>query len=172
MKSLVKYVEESLLDDFDDLEAASDKAVNDRILKNNLRINRMDCCGVRIKDLTGLREIKKYVKKQETERFEILTKRYIYSSSVNATMKPSPLECLFVDYVLNQEDPELIKDITHTGYMEKNPKVCDAIEKLIGPGWTYSVYRSTNMGGQYFYISIEIHDRVNGRFIKLNFSNK
>ena len=75
MNDLIKYIEESLLDDLDDLEAASDKSVNDRILKNRLQIHRMDCCGMRVKDLIGLREIKKHIKTQETTRFEILYKR-------------------------------------------------------------------------------------------------
>ena len=91
MKSLTEYIEESLLDDFDDLEASSDKSVNDRILKNHLQIHRMDCCGMRVKDLIGLREIKKHIKTQETTRFEVLYKRKPFSLNINSTMKPSPI---------------------------------------------------------------------------------
>lgn len=166
MKNLQEYIVESLLDDIDDLEAASDKSINDRILKNRLQIQRMDCCGMRVKDLIGLREIKKHIKNQETTRFEVLSKRNPLSLNINSTMKPSSLECLFVDYILNQEDADLLK-VDHTGYMTDKPKICDVIEQLIGDGFTYSVYRSK--GGTYFYISIEIHDRNNGRYIKLNF---
>ena len=50
MKNLQEYIEESLLDDIDDLEAAFDKSVNDRILKNRLLIHQMDCCGMKVKD--------------------------------------------------------------------------------------------------------------------------
>ena len=168
MKNLQEYIEESLLDDIDDLEAASDKSVNDRILKNRLQIRRMDCCGMRVKDLIGLREIKKYIKTQETTKFEV-SKRKPLSLNINSTMKPSPLECLFVDYILNQEDADLLK-VDYTSYMTNKPKICDDIEKLIGKGFTYSVYRSKS--GTHFYISIEIHDRNNGRYIKLNFQGQ
>ena len=171
MKNLQEYIEESLLDDIDDLEAASDVSVNDRILKNRLQIHQMDCCGMKVKDLIGLREIKKHIKVQETTRFEVLYKRNLFTLSVHATMKPSPLECLFVDYILNQEDADLLK-VDHTGYMANKPKICDAIKKLIGEGFTYSVYRSKNMGETRFYISIEIHDRNNGRYIKLKFQGR
>ena len=171
MTSLQEYIEESLLDDIDDLEIASDKSVNDRILKNRLQIHRMDCCGMRVKDLIGLREIKKHVKTQETTRFEVLSKRKPLSLNINSTMKPSPLECLFVDYILNQEDADLL-NIDHTGYMVNYPVICDAIKKLIGGEFTYSVYRSKTTGGTHFYISIEIHDRNNGRYIKLNFQGR
>ena len=168
MKNLQEYIEESLLDDLDDLEVASDKSVNDRILKNRLQIRRMDCCGMRVKDLIGLREIKKYIKTQETTKFEV-SKRKPLSLNINSTMKPSPLECLFVDYILNQEDADLLK-VDYTSYMTNKPKICDDIEKLIGKGFTYSVYRSKS--GTHFYISIEIHDRNNGRYIKLNFQGQ
>ena len=171
MKNLQEYIEESLLDDIDDLEAASDKSVNDRILKNRLQIHQMDCCGMKVKDLIGLREIKKHIKTQETTRFEVLYKRNQLMLSTHATMKPSPLECLFVDYILNQEDADLLK-VDHTGYMANKPKICDDIKNLIGEGFTYSVYRSKNMGGTRFYISIEIHDRNNGRYIKLKFQGR
>ena len=171
MKNLVEYIEESLLDDIDDLEAASDKSVNDRILKNRLQIHRMDCCGMRVKDLIGLREIKKHIKIEKTTRFEVLYKRKPHSLNINSTMRPSPLECLFVDYILSQEDADLLK-VDYTSYMTNKPKICDDIEKLIGKGFTYSVYRSKNMSGTHFYISIEIHDRNNGRYIKLNFQGQ
>ena len=174
MKDLQEYIEESLLDNFDDLEAASDKAVNDRILKNHLKITRMSCCGMRVKDLTGLREIKKYIKTSETTRFEVLYKRKPFSLNINSTMKPSPLECLFVDYILNQEDTELIKGINSTnstGYINgvENLKVIQAIEKLIGPGFNYHIYRSTYIDHTHCYISIEIFDKTRSRYIKLNF---
>ena len=172
MKDLGLYIKESLLDDFDDLEKEADTAVENTLLKGHLKIMRMDCCGMRVKDLTGLREIKKYVKKRETEKFEVLSKRYVYSSGANSTMKPSALECLFVDYVLNQYDPELL-EITHTGYMDvdtKKPKVIQALEELIGPGYKYNVYRSISMDKHFFHIAIEIFDYQRARYVKLKFN--
>lgn len=174
MKTLTEYIEESLLDDFDDLEKDSDKNVNDHTLVGGkMYVQNIDCDGMNLSDLFSLRNMKKLKTPILQDKFEVVTHTPKYNIA-NATKNPDPLSILVANYILNLEISELLENPqAGTGYINadnfKN-EILKVMNPKAGRTPTIHIYRSTNMSRTYFMFELSFISKRS--IISINFRQK
>lgn len=174
MKALELYIKESLLDDLDDLESKSDKNVKDHTLVGcKMYIQSIDCDGMNLSDLFGLRNMKKLKIPIIQDKFEVITHTPRYNIT-NSTKNPDPLSTLVANYILNLEISELLENTEYgTGYIDADnfkKEIMKAMSPKAGRMPSIHIYRSTNMGRTYFMFEISFISKRS--IITINFRQK